>query len=274
MMTKRLDPRVGRHVFGDDAAGYAAGRPDYPDRLYEILTEKYGLRPGTRIFEIGPGTGQATKRLLERCPGTLTAIEPDQRLALSLAALASGPGGSQLDIRNESFEDVDLPPASYGFGLAATSFHWLDAATAFSKILALLEPGGGWAMWWSVFHDPAGGDPFSGDVHHLLEDIPQPPSFRNGRHYSLDSTSRLAELERAGFVDARYELVRTDRTFSAKEITALYATFSAIRQLAADDRDRTLEAIRTIAEQRYSGRVQRTMLSPVYTARKPVGESS
>lgn len=268
-MTNTLDRTIGRHIFGDDVAGYAAARPGYSEDIYRIVEERCGLAAGVSAFEIGPGTGQATKRLLELGADPLTAIEPDERLAQRLRDLELGPNGRQLRIRNESFEEIELAPGSFGCGVAATSFHWLEPLSALEKILSLLEPGGGWAMWWNVFHDPADGDGFSNDVQHLLSDIRQPPSFHDKRHYSLDTIKRLAELERAGFVAAQCELVRTDLDFSAPQIAALYATFSAIRQLTPADRDRRLAEIREVAEDKYSGTVRRTILSPVYTARKP-----
>src|SRR5277367_4183517 len=74
----------GRVLFGTDPHGYEAGRPDYPDRVYQLLAERCGLRPGCRILEIGPGTGLVTRHLLE-AGGSVTAVEPDPGLAAYLA---------------------------------------------------------------------------------------------------------------------------------------------------------------------------------------------
>jgi phospholipid N-methyltransferase len=74
----------GRHLFGNDPGTYAQARPDYPDALYERLITRCGLRPGISVFEIGPGTGLATRRLLSLGASPLRAIEPDPRLAIFL----------------------------------------------------------------------------------------------------------------------------------------------------------------------------------------------
>lgn len=56
---RHLAPEA-RQVYGTDPALYDAGRPDYPDRVYDVLMQRCGLQQGTRVLEIGPGTGLAT----------------------------------------------------------------------------------------------------------------------------------------------------------------------------------------------------------------------
>ena len=72
-----IDPKFGRVAFGDDPGSYHVTRPGYP------LRERCHLAPGTATFEIGAGTGTATRRLLDFGAKPLLATEPD----LGLAAL-------------------------------------------------------------------------------------------------------------------------------------------------------------------------------------------
>ena len=65
----------GRHLFGNDPTTYAQARPDYPEALYDRLVTRCGLRPGTSLFEIGPGPGIATRRLLSLGASPLRAID-------------------------------------------------------------------------------------------------------------------------------------------------------------------------------------------------------
>ena len=60
-----IDPKFGRAAFGADPGSYHATRPGYPDWVFETLCERCRLAPGTNTFEIGPGTGTATRRLLD-----------------------------------------------------------------------------------------------------------------------------------------------------------------------------------------------------------------
>src|SRR5579859_5881772 len=80
----RISIAEGRRLFGYDPSSYAAARPDYPAGLYDRLVERCGLRPGMPVFEVGAGTGLATRRLLELGASPLVAIEPDPTLAAFL----------------------------------------------------------------------------------------------------------------------------------------------------------------------------------------------
>src|SRR5919109_4414448 len=87
-MTRELiDRREGRSVFGQDVEAYERGRPGHPERVYEVLRERCGLAPGTRVLEIGPGTGQATRRLLALGADPLVVVEPDPALAAYLPSV-------------------------------------------------------------------------------------------------------------------------------------------------------------------------------------------
>src|SRR5277367_5775069 len=60
-----IDRAFGRQAFGADPGRYHAARPAYPDWVFEVLCEQCGLAGGTTTFEIGAGTGTATRRLLD-----------------------------------------------------------------------------------------------------------------------------------------------------------------------------------------------------------------
>ncbi len=74
---------AGRRVFGLDPAGYHSARPDYPGWVYQTLRSRRGLTRGAAAFEIGAGTGIATRHLLDLGAEPLVAVEP------TLASLAS-----------------------------------------------------------------------------------------------------------------------------------------------------------------------------------------
>lgn len=259
------DDGVGRSIFGADVAGYEHGRPKYPEAVYSALEASGALSPGVDAFEVGPGTGQATGRLIEVGVASLVAIEPDMRLAAHLAARY--PAATVL---NSGFEDAGLESGSFDLGVAATSFHWIDPQRGLSRVAALLRPGGWWAMWWNLVHDPA-GDAFSRAVLPLLREVTLPPSLtgRDHVHWSLDFASRLAEMRAAGMVDPAATMLEFDVEMSAKQLRALYATFSMIRRLDPLIAAATLDAIERVAWDTFGGTVRRTFRVPLYLARKP-----
>src|SRR5512142_2491024 len=133
-----LDRSLGRSAFGADPASYDAARPAYPERVYEILRDRCGLAPGTPAFEVGPGSGIATRRLIALGADPLVAVEPDPRLAAWLRKTIHGPA---LQVVEAPFEDAELPEGRFRLGCAATVFHWLDPHAALAKVARLLQPG-------------------------------------------------------------------------------------------------------------------------------------
>jgi len=55
-----------RAIFDEDAERYDRARPGYPDVLFDDLCELAQLDAGSRVLEIGCGTGQATRRFAQR----------------------------------------------------------------------------------------------------------------------------------------------------------------------------------------------------------------
>ena len=83
------DQRLSRRgSFDEDPDNYQAARPGYPRRVYEVLAD-YGLRPGARVLEIGPGTGQVTRPLVAAGASVL-AVELGGRLAARLRTNLAG----------------------------------------------------------------------------------------------------------------------------------------------------------------------------------------
>lgn len=260
---------IGRFIFGDDAAGYQSARPGYPEGVYAAIATAGALEPGTAMFEIGPGTGQATRRLLEHRPAKFVAIEPDARFSSYLEDLASATGVA-IHVQNEAFEAASLTDDTFDLGVAATSFHWLDEGTAFPRILRVLKPGGCWAMWWNIVHDPA-ADPFSRAVMPVLEGLDLPPSLSPDRHshYALDAERRIRSLADAGFDKVEHQMLTVEHMMTAASLRALYGTFSMVRRLPVERREQLLDHVMAIAENEFGGSIRRVFRAPLYIARKP-----
>lgn len=263
-----IDRAEGRHLFGADPALYHAARPEYPERVYAILAERCGLTAGTRVFEVGPGPGLVTKRLL-RAGARVVAIEPDAALAAYLTT-AAGHVGLEVEAHVASFEEARLPEASFDLGVAATSFHWLDQATGLRRARELLAPGGWWAMWWNVFNDPDRSDPFHDATTPLFRALARSPTTgeRGRPQFALDLEARTRELAAAGFEDIEAETIPWTLCLDSDQVRDLYSTFSPIARLAHDERKAFLDELTAIAEDSFGGRVERAFLTTIYTSRR------
>lgn len=271
-MTSRreIDRREGRGLFGLDPVGYDQARPPYPDEVFALLEDRCHLGPGSRVFEVGPGTGLATRRLAELGPASILAIEPDPRFRPVLESMAAETGAA-IEVRVQAFEQADLPAQSFDLGVAATSFHWVAAAPGLAKAAAALRPGGWWAMWWNVFGDPTRPDPFHDATHHILEPLAPSPSQgeKPGTPYALDFEARQAELEAVpGFCAIEAHEWRRTVVLGAAQVRALYATFSSIARLEEPERLRVLDAVADVAASRFKGRVERLIVTALYLAKR------
>ncbi len=264
----QIDRSEGRRLFGEDPAGYDSARPGHADRVYEVLVERCGLAPGTSVLEIGPGTGQATRRLVTLGASRLVAIEPNPALATYLEESLA----ASVVICGVALEDAELPQASFDLAVAASSFHWVDERVGLAKLFEALRPGGWVATWWTLFGEGAKPDAFMQAIDPLLEDLDRSPTAgESGRpRYALDTQARIAALAAAGFESPEHELIRWSASWDTKGIRDLYATFSPIASLDTERRKAILGEIAGIAEQNFGGRIERTLRTSIYTARRPV----
>ncbi len=274
----RSELRLGRSAYGGDPEGYHAARRDYPARLFELLGARCAIGPATRAFEIGPGTGKATQPMLNLGLGSVVGVEPDARLVDYLREKIPDP---RLRFETATFESADLPDGGFELGYAASSFHWLDTVPALEKVARLLRPGGCWAMWWNIHHDPDRPGPFGDAVTPLILQLrAEAPSFRDeprdalpgglplGMARTLRVDDRVAELRAAGFSDIEHEMIRDETCFDTAAIRALYGSFEMMRDVAPERAEAFLDRLAEIVETEFGGQVRRACVMPVYTARK------
>jgi SAM-dependent methyltransferase len=263
MPRETFERSEGRRVFGQDPAGYQRGRPGHPDRVYEVLEERCGLKPGTSVLEVGPGTGQATRRLLELGADPLVAVEPDAALVEFLPSVTDG----KPEIIESTLEDAKLSQAAFDLAVAASSFHWVDAERGLAVIFRALRPGGWWAMWWTHFGDSTRPDHFRDALDPVVKGLPSSPGARG---FSRDPELGLHALAKAGLESAEHEVVRWSNEWDTPGIRALFATFSPIARLEPSRRDAILDEVARIAEDEFGGKVVKPVRTMLYTARRPL----
>jgi SAM-dependent methyltransferase len=260
-----------RGLFSSDVAGYDLGRPGYPDRVYELLQQVCGLGPGTEVLEIGPGTGQATGRLLQH-GATVTAVELGAEMA---AALEVKYAGQDLTVKVGAFEDVALDPASFDLIVAATSFHWVPPETGLPRCADLLRPGGWLALWWTYFGDPDRPDPFCDAITPIFEELapslietfPGKAFLAGANPYAFDSKGRTGDIDVSGrFGPVRHEVIPWTGRHTPAELRALFASYSPCLALAPAERVQVLEAIEHLATDTFAGIVERPYLTLIYVA--------
>jgi SAM-dependent methyltransferase len=258
-------PELAR-MFDRAAAEYDA-RPGYPERVFEILAERCGLGPGTRVVEVGPGTGQATRPLLDR-GARVTAVEPGAALATELRRRTAG---RPLTVVEADFEPAPLDDEAFDLVVAATSFHWVDTAAGLDRAAGLLVDDGAVALWWTIWGDPDRPDPF----HEALSPVLR----RKAPELLTDDASGTAHFrdveERGGamaghpaFADADHESIRWEGRHDPAELRAIFATYSGWIALAEPRRTELLDDVAALVQDTFGGVVVRPYRTEVFTGRR------
>ena len=253
--------RLLASTFDLDAEGYDQGRPDYPAEAWDIVLRHAAVVPGSVVVEVGPGTGQATRRLLA-AGANVHAVEPGAALADTLIRRFAG---QPLAVQNCAFEQADITDASVDAFCSATAFHWVDPRVGIPIARRILKPGAPVCLWWNVYRDPANesGDP----VDALVRGATALPNVRglNGILDELDLPARLAD---AGFVDVERRVVRWTGVHDEASLIALFRSFSDMRKRPAHERDRVLGRLRMLVRA-HGGQVSRAYTTPIVLARAP-----
>ncbi|CAN5761607.1 class I SAM-dependent methyltransferase [soil metagenome] len=266
-------PRRRAFSSATGAAAYETGRPGYPDRVYEILRETCGLGPGTRLLEIGPGTGQATGRLLD-LGASVVAVELGGELAERLQRRY---GTRDLVVQTGAFEDLEVTPGWFDLITAATSFHWVPTDDGLHRCADALAPGGWLALWWTFFGDPDRPDPFHealtarlATLAPSLLDVPGASgSAGDAGPYALDAAARTGEIDATGrFGPVHHEVIAWTGRHTAREVRALFGSFSPWLLLPDGQREEVLDEVERLARDEFGDLVERPYLTPVYVAQR------
>jgi SAM-dependent methyltransferase len=254
-----------RATFEEVPELYERARPGYPAELFDDLAALGGLGAGSRVLELGCGTGQATVPLAERGL-EIVCVELGEGLAArARRRLAPFP---RVEVVRATFEDWEPPEAPFDAVLSFTAFHWVDPEVRYEKSARVLRQGGALAVVETKHVVPEGSDGFWVDVQEDYDAVlpsrenppPGPPEDVG------DLSAEFAESGAFGDVVVRRYLV--DIAYSTEEYIAVLDTYSGHRTLEPDVRERLYERIRRRIEARPERRVTKTHLFTLNLARK------
>ena len=231
-------------TFGSAAKAYERYRLGYPAELVDRILG-HATRPVQSALEIGAGTGKAT-RLFAAAGLKVTALEPDPAMLAELESNVSGDVHPLLS----TFESADLA-GHFDLVYAAAALHWTDPATRWSRIAALLSPGGVVASFGGPRH--IADEQLREKVKRVRE-----PYVADDDISSPDGTPADAELQWPGtemaasdwFTDVRQVVTERRVSIAADEFIGHLSTISAYLILPADQRTEVLSAIRSVLPDR------------------------
>lgn len=255
----------GAMTFDEVAALYHRVRPRYPSALFDIVGALPDLGAGSRVLELGAGTGIATEPLLER-GFDVTAIEPGSALVeVARTELARHANVRWLGTR---FEEWPVPAQPFDVVFSATAFHWIDPRIRVAKAAAALRTGGYLAI--AGYHHVAGGDTAFFASIQKCYGIWMPGATSHEQLLEADQIKpATAELTRDGlFEEPMVHRWVTEEVHDRAGYLDLLSTYSGHRLLDHDRRAGLFACIGDRIDRMPGQRVRKAYLHELIVARK------
>jgi SAM-dependent methyltransferase len=133
---------VAARGFATAGEAYEKGRPDYPPAAVQRLTRALGLGPGTRVLDLGAGTGKLTRRLAAS-GARVVAVEPVATMRRAFARALP-----EVPLAGGAAEALPLRAGAVDAAAVGTAFHWFDGPAALAELHRVLRPGGRLGLVW------------------------------------------------------------------------------------------------------------------------------
>jgi SAM-dependent methyltransferase len=182
-----------RTTFEEVADLYDCARPSYPDELFDDLAVVGELGHGSRVIEIGCGTGQATRPLAERGYQIICVELSEQMAAVARRNLARF---GNVEVTTADFETWQPRECAFDAVVAFTALHWIAPEVRYEKSASLLRLDGKLAVVSTHHVHPPGGDDFFVHVQEDYEAIlPGHPDTKAGPSMRPDAVKHTLEAE-------------------------------------------------------------------------------
>ena len=145
------DPEAKKTWYSPVADIYQQARPSYPPELIDRAITLARLSDRTKVLELGCGSGNATVAFANLgIPLTCLDINAD----FCRVAQRNCQAYPQVKIICESFESYEFGDNKFQAVLSANAFHWMPAATKYSRAASVLNDDGYLILLWNLTPEP------------------------------------------------------------------------------------------------------------------------
>ena len=265
MADQSFDRRRRKESFDSVATYYDKYRPGYPAQVVDDVLEMTHIGSGSRVLEIGCGTGQLSVPMAKR-GATLTAVELGPALAaIARRHLSPFPAAT---VEVGRFEEWPVPALPFDAVVCANAFHWLDPTIRFSKSAQLLRPDGILAIV-HPHHVNGGTAGFSSamQTYYVKWGLSDTPTFEAPD--PADIPPMYPELDQlAPFTAVRRHRFEFLVEYTSQSYVGLLHTDSLVLSLDASAREGFLSDIRDLIDTHCDGHVSKKYVYEVIAARR------
>ena len=129
--------------FGEIAAAYELGRPEYPDEALTFWDDCGAFERENFVLDLAAGTGKLTRLLPVIC--NLHAVEPLTQMRAEFSRAVP-----DVEVLDGTAEQIPFADCTFDAVLVGQAFHWFDPQVALDEIARVLKPGGGVGMIWNT----------------------------------------------------------------------------------------------------------------------------
>lgn len=255
-------PAEPRRSFDNAVDAYHASRPHYPSAVFDDLFQLLPNRPS--VLEVGPGTGQATRDLLER-GASVHAVEIGPNMAAKLRQVLPS---DQLRVTVGDFETVPLAETSFDAVFSANAYHWITPRAQVDQPAQLLTRGGLVAVLDLIQVDSPEDRGFFDAAQPIYERYGEGHTGpRAPRRDDVDPPMRAALIGDDRFADIEVRTYDWNQTYTAAGYRAVMLSYSGTQMMEPRARQGLLDDIEAFVRGRFDDRVTRPLVVTLTTAR-------
>lgn len=256
-----MNMRKESEMFDRMSEYYDKFRPDYPEKVIDTIVNIAGLTKGSRILEIGAGSGKATSQFVD----------------YDFEMLCLDPGADLVRIGNERFkgknilftkarfEEYDLPAEYYDAVISGQAFHWIPKPLGYELCSKTLKPGGWLMPFWNI--ELIDETPLDRELLQIFEKYNAFTATINVHDYKKRVTSIRDSIESSGlFKDIDVINVKHCRTYTADEYFGYIMTGNIFVQNPTEMKKECYNKLLKIADK--YGNIRREFICELYVARK------
>lgn len=257
-----MDWKKESEIFNQTANYYDKFRPSYPVEIIKILIQQSNLLSGSKLLEIGAGSGKATE-LFSNNGFEMLCIEPGN----DLVAI----GNSRFENENFKFvkgrfEEYSIPINYFDVVFSAQAFHWIPQPSGYIKCAEALKENGYLALFWNMYIT------YDNDLDDELVAISDKygglADFKSNDDCEKRIKSISKEIEESGYFD-KPKIFRSlwNQKYTADSFFGFALTGNSFVQKSDNEKQNAYKELIQLAD-KHNGIIERPYLCVLYLSQK------